>query len=550
MCGIFAYLNLIHKNNKIKLSNDIFENFNRIRNRGPEYSCLQLYDDIIIGFHRLAILNTNYNGNQPYILESKDKKIIFICNGEIYNFNELIDNYNLDIHDNSDCLVVPKLYLKYEDSHEFNKLFNNTIIGEFSFLLIDLNDKKKINKVIVGRDTVGVRPLYFNENHMEELVLCSEIKGLNFYNDNIKEFPPGTIMTYNDNSVDFYHYTTIYRTLPEYSSTEEVYLFKIRIALINSVKRRLISDKPLGCLLSGGIDSSLVSAITSSIIKTKLNTFCCGMEKGTDLKYANMVSKHIDSNHSELIFTSDSAFNKIPEVIHTIESWDTTTVRASVGQYLISEYISNNTNIKVLLVGEGADEICSSYLFNFNAPTDNELHQCAIEYVKDIHYYDVKRADRCIANFGLEARVPFLDPEFIAAYWSVPAYLRHPKYKGIEKWWLRKAFEPTNLLPHEVLWRQKEAFSDGISKTEKSWYEIIDEKIREKFKCSVKEYEKSSDPTLEAYHYKKLFIKFFGRKRLNIIPKYWQPKWTNSKNYIDPSARVLKVYKKNKTSIF
>jgi asparagine synthase (glutamine-hydrolysing) len=290
----------------------------------------------------------------------------------------------------------------------------------------------------------------------------------------------------------------------------------------------------------------LVSAIASNIIKnSKLNTFCCGMKDGTDLQYGKIAANYIKSYHSEYIFTDITAFNSIEDVIYTIESWDTTTIRASVGQYLISEYVKKMTDIKVLLVGEGSDEICSSYIFNYNAPNERELHECAIEYVKKIHLYDGKRADRCISKFGLEARMPFLDIEFIKAYWTIPAYMRHPKYKNIEKWWLRKAFEPTNLLPQSVLWRGKEAFSDGISKKEKSWYNIINDNIIKYKKEYIKDFDKTKDYTIETYYYKKIFISYFGENRLNIIPHYWQPKWCNDNihdKYIDPSARILNIY--------
>ena len=219
-----------------------------------------------------------------------------------------------------------------------------------------------------------------------------------------------------------------------------------------------------------------------------------------------------------------------------------TTVRASVGQYLLSKYIGEKTDCKVVLVGEGPDEVCSSYMFNWNAPNGKELHEVAKEYVDNIHYYDCKRSDRCISDFGLEGRVPLLDPEVIEGILEDTCRLEASKYKGIEKWWLRKAFDGMNIIPDEVLWRKKEAFSDGVSSKEKSWFEIIQENIDNIIDDSISL--DLSCPTKESYFYRKIFSELFGEKRLNIIPGFWQPKWCNAEGYIDPSARVLDVYEK------
>jgi asparagine synthase (glutamine-hydrolysing) len=211
-----------------------------------------------------------------------------------------------------------------------------------------------------------------------------------------------------------------------------------------------------------------------------------------------------------------------------------------VGQYLVCKYIGTKTDAKVVLVGEGPDEVCSSYLFNYYAPNGEELHNAAKELVEKIHMYDGRRADRCISRWGLEGRVPLLDPEFIKTYWSIPSTHRHPKYQNIEKWWLRKAFEGTGILPDEVLWRKKEAFSDGISSNENSWYQIIQNYINTQIPDT--DDMSSIKPSKEAFYYKKKFIEYFGEKNLNIIPHYWQPKFINNDEYVDPSARTLNVY--------
>jgi asparagine synthase (glutamine-hydrolysing) len=273
--------------------------------------------------------------------------------------------------------------------------------------------------------------------------------------------------------------------------------------------------------------------------------------------YAKKVANHIGSNHTEVYFTEEEGLEAIDDVIRTTETWDITTIRASVGQYLVSKYISQNTDCKVVLVGEGPDEVCSSYLFNYYAPNGEELDKASKEYVKKIHMFDGRRADRCISRWGLEARVPLLDVEFIESYWSIKPALRMPTHShgenSMEKYLFRKAFDNTsimlNLLPSEVLWRKKEAFSDGVSSKERSWFQMIQEYINNKFETN--NFDIPSDilmnsfipPTKEAQYYLYKFIEYFGKDRVSILPHYWQPKWSpNGDKFIDPSARVLNVY--------
>ena len=275
------------------------------------------------------------------------------------------------------------------------------------------------------------------------------------------------------------------------------------------------------------------------------------MEGGTDLKYAKMVANHIGSIHTEVFFTPEQGVEVIRDVIKATETWDTTTVRASVGQYIVCRHIGVNTDCKVVLVGEGPDEVCSSYLFNWYAPSGEELDKASREYVKNIHFFDSRRGDRCISFWGLEGRVPFLDPEVIEAYWSLPPEWRRPQYKGIEKWWLRKAFEGLNLLPAEVLWRKKEAFSDGVSSKKRSWFEIIQEKAAsivsdDDLKNSASKYPHNPPTTKEAYYFREIFTEIYGADRQTILPHYWLPKWDKTgaliTGYVDPSARTLEVY--------
>jgi asparagine synthase (glutamine-hydrolysing) len=533
MCGIWTFINYVGFDIKT-----LFDNFMKIKHRGPDYSTFQIYDNVLVGFHRLSIMDLSFKSNQPYVLKDLNRTIVFICNGEIYNYEELIKNYNLPINTKSDCLTLPQLYLKL-DTNDFLELFIDEIKGEFAFILLEFNKNNKLTKMLVSRDSIGIRPLYFSDvkDCNQPMIFSSEIKGCIDYDGSIKEFPPGNIIEYNfdQNKINNFMFNHLYNFSKKIIMTESELLKNVKISVINSISRRLDSDKPLAFLLSGGVDSSLIASIASKKLNKKIKTFCCGMNHGSDLKYAKMVANFINSEHTEVIFTPEEGLQAIDDVIYTTETWDTTTIRASVGQYIVSKYISQNTDAKVLFVGEGPDEVCSSYLFNYYAPDTELIHTTAIEYVSKIHYFDVKRSDRCIARWGLEARVSLLDPEFIEAYWKISSEERHPKTRKIEKWWLRQAFVNDNLLPDEVLWRKKEAFSDGVSGTEKSWFQIIQDHIKEKYNMTEKEY------------YKHKFIEFFGEKRLNIIPHYWQPKWnkdgTNIENYVDPSARTLDIYK-------
>lgn len=534
-----------------------------LKHRGPDNSYFETYNNVMIGFHRLAIMDDTFSANQPFILEDNHRTVIFICNGEIYNFKELIEQYRMRPHIKNDCMVIAEAYMdmaRQGVSNDFNRWVKEEVKGEFAFILYEFDHLKNLKKVIVARDEIGVRPLYYTPDSKDTLFFASEIKGGLSQPHKITEFPPGHIFTYNidelDNlSCDKFNFSTVYDVTPEnsYVVYYSGHLQSIQRAVLSSVRRRLNADKPFAFLLSGGVDSSLVAAISAKILGKPIRTFCCslkGENEGTDLQFARQVAKHIGSNHTEVFFTPEEGLAAIPDVIRTIESWDTTSVRASVGQYLVSKWIGQNTDCKVVMVGEGPDEVCSSYLFNWYAPHGTALDLSAKEYVKNIHYYDVKRADRCICRWGLEGRVPLLDPEFIEAYWKIPAAARMPAYKNMEKWWLREAFRDTGLLPDKVLWRKKEAFSDGIS-GEKSWYKIIQEHIENQVTYKEMSMAKEIFPyntpqTKEAFYYRKVFCEFFGEDRQEIIPNFWQPKWNKQgqevTEYIDPSARVLSIY--------
>ena len=577
MCGLWAFINLKGKNLKMA---ELYQDFWQLQHRGPDNSYFETYKNVIIGFHRLAIIDDTFVSNQPFVIEDDTRTVVFVCNGEIYNYKEIATKYNLStLHGiASDCYVIPQAYMtmsKYFTDNDFNRFVKEDIKGEFAFMLFEFDRLKNLRKVIVARDEIGIRPLYYSPDTVDTLLFSSEIKGcLSHKNTKISEFPPGNVYTYTiDELVNVtlkrYDFKTVYDQPVDYMNSyvpETIRLNMIQKSVLNSVRRRLSADKPFAFLLSGGVDSSLVAGLSAKILGKPIRTFCCGIAagaysvdggtsfttgEGTDMKFARRVAEHIGSTHTDVFFTPQEGVDAIPDVIRTIESWDTTSVRASVGQYLVSKWIGTNTDCKVVMVGEGPDEVCSSYLFNWYAPSGEELNKCAVDYVKNIHYYDVKRADRCISRWGLEGRVPLLDPEFIETYWKIPAERRMPTYKNMEKWWLREAFQGVGVLPGEVLWRKKEAFSDGVSAGEKSWFQIIQDWVssrvsNEEMACAAEKYPYCTPATKEAYYYRKIFCDIFGEERQTVIPGYWQPKWTADgkeiTEYIDPSARVLDVY--------
>ena len=559
-------------------SDALYAKFQQLTNRGPDYSSFQVYPGATVGFHRLSIVNSSFYGNQPFVIEDGDSTFVFVCNGEIYNWLTLCDKYGLSC--TNDCMVIPLLYIQQQG--RFEEIMGE-LKGEFAFVLLEFvnptgpNGNKKgafLKMVIAARDQIGVRPLYYSE---KAGFFTSEIKGAP---DGIQvtEFPPGIMMTFDgDGYTTQYDFSTVYNVL-SVSNDSELCLTNVYHSVLSSVHRRLSASKPFAYLLSGGIDSSLVAAIGAERSHVPIKTFCCSIKEGTyqigeslpfttgpgtDLLYAREVAKHIRSDHTEVFFTPHEGLDAIPDVIKTIESWDTTTVRASVGQYMVCKWIGQNTDCKVVMVGEGPDEVCSSYLFNWYAPNGVALDTSAKDYVKKIHYYDVKRADRCISRWGLEGRVPLLDPEFIEAYWAISGEERMPKTRGIEKWWLREAFSPerlgrgepfsytggtASLLPESVRMRKKEAFSDGVSNT-KSWYQMIQDFVETKVTAEELQNAAALFPyctptTKEAYYYRSIFESLFPG-RADIIPGFWQPKWSADgevKEYIDPSARVLGIY--------
>ena len=560
MCGIQLFLSKI---NDIKIKNLFFKLFNKIKARGPEDT--ELIEKTIgeynlkIGFQRLKINDTSDKGNQPFTLDNDQMFLSVIINGEIYNHKQLEKEYKISIESTSDCEIVFHLVKKFlQHNLPLSNLFNN-LDGVFAGCVLYQDKLTNISQVITFRDIYGVRPMYYAEDD-NSFGISSELKGLVGLVGNIQQFPPGHFMRYSFSNNEilgkeisrFYSYR--YKMV---NHKEDTILKNIRTKFENAVSKRMMSDRPMCCLLSGGLDSSLVASVLAKQSNERIHTFCVGMEGGEDFKYAKMVAEHIGSIHHEIVLEEKDFLDALPEVIRVIETFDGTTCRASTGQYLVSKYIKENTDFKVVYVGEGSDELTGGYMYFHNAPNEIEFDKECKRLLRDLHFYDNKRSDRAVSHFGLETRVPFLDKDFTEYYLSIDPKIRFHKTNGrkigenhIEKYLLRKAFDKDvsgyDYLPKEVLWRKKEAFSDGVSSQKRGWYEIIQEfvhhEIGDEFEEMKKKYAWYLMPyNEELYYFRKIFTEHYGEENAKVLPYFWLPRWSG--NIIESSARVLDVYK-------
>lgn len=517
MCGIIAlYLNQEQSNIE-----EILNAYMMLSNRGPDSGNWSISKDKITGFRRLAIMDNSTNGEQPF----KINEDILMCNGEIFNHTELIKKYNLDCKSKSDCECIIHLYHKIGFESMIKEL-----IGDFAIVLFTKN------KLYFGRDRIGVRPLFYGFTQDGNFAVASYARALTNFCHNVKAVVPGWgEYSYESKSLLFFSYD---QPKPREFKTDIVE--DVNKLLIASVKDRLMSDRPIGCLLSGGLDSSLITSILCRLIgANNVRTYSIGMKGSIDLAHARKVAEFLGTQHTEVIFTPDEGINAIPDVIRDLESYDITTIRASVGMWLLAKYISKNTDDIVLYSGEGADELFCGYLYFHYAPTLEALGEESRRLIKNLYMYDVLRADRCISSHGLELRVPFLDPRLTELSQSLAPELIAPK-NGMEKHLLRTSFSNQNYLPDSVLWRRKDGMSDGISgNSGKKWFEQIQDFVD--LSISDQEYEpyKVDFPLKEAYYYKKIFDSIFPKYQP--IFEYWMPKWVECNG--DPSGRILEVYK-------
>ena len=596
MCGIFCILNGDKKNEQVYK-----KQFNKGSGRGPEDSKFVSFHNVFFGFHRLAINGVDFISNQPLNI----KNIVLICNGEIYNHKYLFELMNITPFTNSDCEVIIHLYLKYGMKQTLQMLD-----GVYSFVLYDLRlDENIDNFIYFARDPYGVRPLYLLKNkHLqtengchsnEDLIACaSELKCLSdFIMDNgnyeIQQFQPGTYTSYYLSSLacskwspvkenqtyftpSFPHNLNFYK-----NENMDDYEKNIAIYLCDAVRKRCLNtDRPIACLLSGGLDSSLVCALVNHFNKLEfgldkqIETYSIGLPDSEDLKYAKIVADYLGTKHTEIILTEKEMIDIIPEVIYKIESFDTTTVRASIGNYLLGKYISNNSDAKVIFNGDGSDELCGGYLYMSNCPDCIEFDRETRRLLRDIHLFDVLRSDKSISSNGLEPRTPFLDKTFANYYLSIPQKIRFETNKKMEKFLLRNSFRlekfqdiyGKQILPDEILWRRKEAFSDGVSNKGRSLYVILQEAIS--LKMRLENYYSDGNNINNVYDnavtnkaiddlypanlqteklfYKKLFDHYYPNCS-QLVPYYWMPKYTEAK---DPSARTLELYNSVKTTYY
>jgi asparagine synthase (glutamine-hydrolysing) len=532
-----------------------------IEHRGPDDKGTYFGDGIGLGMCRLAIIEIAA-GKQP--ASDSTEKIHIVWNGEIYNYKKLYNQMDSSPITDSDCEVIIHLYIKYG--------IEQTLImldGVYSFVMYDIVQ----NKFFVARDPLGVRPLYKLYNKHNNLYgFASELKCLEFFynlNNNdyfIEQFEPGTYSAFQNNinkweqiiSNKIYFIPTFSYTMYAYKSNE---IKKMLLSNISNylngaiIKRCNTTERPIACLLSGGLDSSLIAALVSNYFKgsssRQIETYSIGLKGSEDIKYAKIVADYIGSKHTEIIVTEKEMFNAIPEVIKAIESYDTTTVRASIGNYLIGKYIASNSEAKVIFNGDGSDELFGGYLYMHKCLDDIDFDKETRRLLKDIHLFDVLRSDKSISSNGLEPRTPFLDKTFVNYVLSIPIHFRnHNNFGRPEKYLLRESFDKNNfvsydrkkILPDEILWRKKEAFSDGVSSKGRSLFEILQEFIAIDYNktTGLETYKPCIE--LEKEYYKNLFEKEFPNCQ-HILPYFWMPKYTNA---TDPSARTLEFYNKPK----
>ena len=604
MCGIFYFQTVT----RIALAElkALQESFILSSHRGPDKSVFLKDESRVWGFHRLSINGMDSASDQPFYI----KNCRLICNGEIYNFRELIAEFGLEseYQSGSDCEIIIHLYRKIGIHETLRRLD-----GVFGFVLRDYEN----GTTYVARDPVGVRSLFIgvsrhdgrfggeysdamcrslNPDHYA-MCVSSEMKSIHAHCDTIVQFPAGSYMEYlAEDSIDgsakfstYYDYayisygpdagsgsgslkklndiplleTQITKLFVNYSypksgsagddASERAILTKIRELFTKAVVKRLMSERPVGCLLSGGLDSSLVTAIVARELKktapnTVLNTYSIGLEGSVDLIWARRVAEHLGTCHHEVSLKEGDFLGAIYETIFQTESYCTTTIRASVGNYLISKYIQEQTEDVVIYCGDMSDEIFGSYRGFLKAPNDAEFHSENERMIRDVRFFDLLRSDKSVSGAGLEARVPFADKAFLEYVMSIPPRFKRFNDDKMEKYLLRMAFQGSDLLPEDVLWRRKEAFSDGVSSADggRTWVQMIKEYSDRVITDAEFEnrshylYSLHNPPyDKESFYYRRVFESIY-EGRGETIPYYWRHPFCDG--VLDPSARLLSFY--------
>lgn len=529
MCGIFAFLR--GGTQQVKEA-DLIACAEKIQHRGPDSTVYKwITPDLFFGFHRLAINGLNAESNQPM----SHNGYHMICNGEIFNYKELIAKYGLEsvYRSNSDCEIILHLIERVGLDACCNELD-----GEYAFVVYDEREKN----VMIARDQLGIRSLFwiYDREVNGSVAVCSEAKGLIGLGAKIHQFPVNTCWDMKSNE-----YRPIYDLfLPFTMDDEETIIRKVREKLENAVKKRMMSERNICCLLSGGLDSSSIASLVSKYMKEcgkdqELHTYTIGIEGSPDPVNAQIVADYLGSKHHIFSPTEEDLLNAIEKTIYQIESYDTTSVRASVGNYLISLYIRETSDNVVIFNGDVSDEIFAGYIGFTLAKSDSELYEANRHMLEHIQYFDVLRSDKSISGAGLEARTPLSDPDFVKYVMSIP-----PKYKmfdksKMEKYIFRKAVE--DILPYSIAHRQKAGFSDAISKRERSWCDIIKEYVdkiytNEEYEMKRQKYTVNMPYDKESLYYREIFEKYYPDQG-HMIKYFWRQPFV--KTTLDPSGRLL-----------
>uniref|UniRef100_H2Y466 Asparagine synthetase [glutamine-hydrolyzing] n=1 Tax=Ciona savignyi TaxID=51511 RepID=H2Y466_CIOSA len=525
----------------------------KVAHRGPDsfqINNLEGLKNSMVAFHRLHVVG-GIGGMQPMILK-KYPHLSLLCNGEIYNYKTLQKEFDYLFQTDCDCEIILHLY------NEFGgKKASQLLDGVFAFIVIDT----KQNCVMLSRDSYGVRPLYYVTTKAGVLGACSEVKvenilllrTLTILLLRIRHFPPGHYMFCDimkngkvipSTPTKFHRideppaHLQYQRLELENGLEEETVKRNIRYLFSRAVDKRLMGSRRVGSLLSGGLDSSVVAALTAQKLKEHgvaepLQTFTIGMNSdSTDVIAARKVARHIGSEHHEITFTLEEGMKAVKSVIFTLETYDVLAIRPSVPMYILCQHISRNTNNILIMTGEGADEVAQGYLHFLEQPTPEDGHKESMRQLQQIYMYDVLRIDRCTAAHGLEIRAPFLDHAFTSYYLNLPADMRAPK-NGIEKYFLRAAFAGANLIPNNTLWRKKEGFSTGVGEEGTSWFEHLQQHLeglvkKYRFARASQSYTHNTPRTKEELFYRQIFEKKFGSKLDRICTYQRRPKWAQA----------------------
>ena len=576
MCGFVGAFDLnsgsqpLAEGLKEELRSQILEMSKRIRHRGPDWSGVYTGENAILSHERLAIVDP-LSGKQPLV--SDDEKIILAVNGEIYNHKKLREEFasSYKFRTQSDCEVIIPLYKKFKSAGNFSAMIEK-LSGIFAFALYDSED----DTYLIGRDEIGVIPLYQGWDKAGRYYVASELKALEGDCQTIEEFPNGCYLYSKEGkTVRWYHrswesYDVVKNSARATDDKGEVInpsvIEKLRNGLESAVKAQLMSDVPYGVLLSGGLDSSIIAAVTQKYSKKRvesdskesawwpqLHSFAVGLEGSPDLVAAKKAADYIGTVHHEVHFTIQEALDALPDVIYHIETYDITTVRASTPMYLLARVIKS-MGIKMVLSGEGSDELFGGYLYFHKAPNAKEFHEELVRKMSKLHLYDCLRANKSLMAWGVEGRVPFLDKDFIDIAMNLnpsdKMNIKLPDGKQrMEKWILRKAFE--DLLPQDICWRQKEQFSDGVGY---NWIDtlkkITEEKVSDaEFARRENRFPVNPPKTKEEYYYREIYSRLFpSDSAARCVPHEagvacstakaleWDAAW---KNADEPSGRAI-----------